>query len=171
MTIYYIYQETHIPTATAIDVEKTSKPQGTVDDAPRAARVGSPRCLNIAGIENFKDLQGALPRAWSLPQLTEVIRYVVFLCIYILLEKEQTNVISVMKFFAYLFRPGLEPPLLQQAAFDELVYEVDIMRNMATRHTQDEKEAQEKEAFRRPSLPVGSLFFGGKLLSPLSFDS
>lgn len=60
--------------------------------------------------------------------------------------------------FTSSFRPGLEPPLLQQAAFDELVYEVDIMRNMATRHTQDEKEAQEKEAFRRPSLPVGSKF-------------
>lgn len=79
MTTYHIYQETHIATATPINVEKTSKPQGTVDDAPRAARLGSPRCLNIAGIENFKDLQGALPRAWSLPQLTEVIRYAVIL--------------------------------------------------------------------------------------------
>lgn len=49
----------------------------------------------------------------------------------------------------------MEPPLLQQAAFDELVYEVDIMRNVATRHTQDEKDAQEKEAIRRLSLPVG----------------
>ena len=52
----------------------------------------------------------------------------------------------------------MEPPLLQQAAFDELVYEVDIMRNVATRHTQDEKEAQEKEAIRRLSLPVGPKF-------------
>ncbi|XP_034248113.1 uncharacterized protein LOC117649433 isoform X1 [Thrips palmi] len=117
-------QETHLATVTTNNTENLSKPQGVVNTAPHSARAGSPRCLNIAGIENFKELQGALPRAWSLPQLTEVIR------------------------------PGLEPPLLQQAAFDELVYEVDIMRNMATRHTQDEKEAQEKEAFRRPSLPI-----------------
>jgi tau tubulin kinase len=53
-------------------------------------------------------------------------------------------------------RPWLEAPLLQQAAFDELVYEVDVMRNVATRLTQTEKEEAEhqKERERRPSLPV-----------------
>jgi hypothetical protein len=46
---------------------------------------------------------------------------------------------------------------LQQAAFDELVYEVDVMRNVATRRTQAEKEEAEhkKERDRRLSLPVG----------------
>jgi hypothetical protein len=45
---------------------------------------------------------------------------------------------------------------LQQAAFDEIVYEVDVMRNIATRRTQTEKEEvdREKERERRPSLPV-----------------
>jgi hypothetical protein len=45
---------------------------------------------------------------------------------------------------------------LQQAAFDELVYEVDVMRNVAIRRTQTEKEEaeHEKERERRPSLPV-----------------
>lgn len=54
------------------------------------------------------------------------------------------------------FRPWLEAPLLQQAAFDELVYEVDVMRNVAIRRTQTEKEEaeHERERERRPSLPV-----------------
>jgi hypothetical protein len=45
---------------------------------------------------------------------------------------------------------------LQQAAFDELVYEVDVMRNVAIRRTQTEKEEaeHERERERRPSLPV-----------------
>jgi hypothetical protein len=45
---------------------------------------------------------------------------------------------------------------LQQAAFDEVVYEVDVMRNLATRRTQTEKEEAEhkKERDRRLSLPV-----------------
>jgi hypothetical protein len=45
---------------------------------------------------------------------------------------------------------------LQQAAFDELVYEVDVMRNIATRRTQTEKEEDEhrKTRERRLSLPV-----------------
>ena len=32
------------------------------------------RCLNIAGIENFVELQATLPKAWSLPELTAKIR-------------------------------------------------------------------------------------------------
>ena len=42
----------------------------------RKAAGGHPRCLNIAGIESFVELQGALPRAWSLPQLAPHIRLV-----------------------------------------------------------------------------------------------
>ena len=45
---------------------------------------------------------------------------------------------------------------MQQAAFDELVYEVDVMRNVAIRRTQTEKEEAEhkKDRDRRMSLPV-----------------
>ncbi|KAK7794232.1 hypothetical protein R5R35_012552 [Gryllus longicercus] len=86
-----------------------------------------PRCLNIAGIENFVELQPVLPRAWSLPQLSGHIR------------------------------PALEPPLLQQAAFDELVYEVDVMRNIAVRRTHDEKGREDKAKERRSSLPTMAL--------------
>nr|CAD7262256.1 unnamed protein product [Timema shepardi] len=84
-----------------------------------------PSCLNIAGIECFPEIQGKLPHAWSLPQLAPHIRL------------------------------WLEAPLVQQAAFDDLVYEVDIMRNVATRHTQAAKEKMDtdKEFNRRPSLP------------------
>lgn len=31
-------------------------------------------CLNIAGIENFPEIHGCLPRAWSLPEVTVKIR-------------------------------------------------------------------------------------------------
>uniref|UniRef100_A0A1B6HH44 Uncharacterized protein n=1 Tax=Homalodisca liturata TaxID=320908 RepID=A0A1B6HH44_9HEMI len=75
------------------------------------------QCLNIAGIENFPELQAALPRAWSLPDVTAKIR------------------------------AGLEPPLLQQAAFNDVVYAVDVMRSVATR------SSQPAENLRRPSLP------------------
>ncbi|XP_059482107.1 uncharacterized protein LOC132200567 isoform X2 [Neocloeon triangulifer] len=83
-------------------------------------------CLHIAGIEQFPELQGALPRAWSCPDIGPHIR------------------------------PALEAPLLQQAAFDDLVYQVDVMRNVACRRTVDERddETKAKEALRRPSLPA-----------------
>jgi hypothetical protein len=85
-------------------------------------------CLNIAGIEQFPDLQQALPRAWSCPDIGPHIR------------------------------PSLEAPLLQQAAFDDLVYQVDVMRNVACRRTVDERdeETKAKESQRRPSVPVSS---------------
>ncbi|XP_052131767.1 tau-tubulin kinase homolog Asator, partial [Frankliniella occidentalis] len=54
-------QETHLATVTSGINENSSKPQVAAADAPHTARAGSPRCLNIAGIENFKELQGALP--------------------------------------------------------------------------------------------------------------
>lgn len=37
-------------------------------------------------------------------------------------------------------RKGLKPPLLQQAAFDDIVFKMDIMRNVASRHTQNRTE-------------------------------
>lgn len=50
------------------------------------------RChLNIAGIESFPHIQDHLPRCWSEPALGNILRH------------------------------NLEPPLLQQAAFDDTV--------------------------------------------------
>uniref|UniRef100_A0A1B6KQV4 Protein kinase domain-containing protein n=1 Tax=Graphocephala atropunctata TaxID=36148 RepID=A0A1B6KQV4_9HEMI len=90
------------------------QPQPQPQLQPKPAPV---HCLNIAGIENFPELQAALPRAWSLPDVTAKIR------------------------------SGLEPPLLQQAAFNDVVYAVDVMRSVATR------SSQPAEISRRPSLP------------------
>lgn len=47
--------------------------------------------LNIAGIENFPTIQDYLPHCWSEPVLGNILRH------------------------------NLEPPLLQQAAFDDTV--------------------------------------------------
>lgn len=58
---------------------------------------------------------GGLPRAWSTPSLSPYVR------------------------------AGLKPPLLQQAAFDDLIFKVDVMRNVASRHTQKEEEQLEEE--------------------------
>ncbi|XP_065343410.1 tau-tubulin kinase homolog Asator isoform X3 [Cloeon dipterum] len=94
--------------------------QKSVSPRPRLA------CLHIAGIEQFPELQGALPRAWSCPDIGPHIR------------------------------PSLEAPLLQQAAFDEIVYQVDVMRNVACRRTVEERdeETKTKEAQRRLSVPA-----------------
>lgn len=43
------------------------------EDSPRPA--APHRCLNIAGIEKYPELQGALPRAWSMPVMASNIRY------------------------------------------------------------------------------------------------
>ncbi|XP_011352103.1 uncharacterized protein LOC105287926 isoform X1 [Ooceraea biroi] len=88
------------------------------EDSPRPT--APHRCLNIAGIEKYPELQGALPRAWSVPVLAPHVR-------------------------AYL-----EAPLVQQAAFDDLLYEVDVMRNIATRYD----EPRQVALVRRPSLPA-----------------
>ncbi|XP_024936854.1 tau-tubulin kinase homolog Asator isoform X2 [Cephus cinctus] len=88
------------------------------EDSPRPAVPH--RCLNIAGIEKYPELQGALPRAWSVPALAPHVR-------------------------AYL-----EAPLVQQAAFDDLLYEVDVMRNIATRHD----EPRQSPLQRRASVPA-----------------
>lgn len=58
----------------------------------------------------------------------------------------------------FLFlRPNLEAPYLQQASFDDVVYEVDVMRNVATRRINQEKS----HVRNQPSLPVS---FSYKLL-------
>lgn len=57
-----VYQQTLIPTA----LSKIS------EDSPKPAVPH--RCLNIAGIEKYPELQGALPRAWSVPALAPHVR-------------------------------------------------------------------------------------------------
>ncbi|XP_068979004.1 tau-tubulin kinase homolog Asator isoform X2 [Bombus flavifrons] len=97
-------QHSIIPTALSRISEDSTKPA-----APH-------RCLNIAGIEKYPDLQSALPRAWSDPALAPHVR-------------------------AYL-----EAPLVQQAAFDDLLYEVDIMRNIATRYDEPRQSRPPRRA-------------------------
>nr|CAH7745120.1 unnamed protein product [Callosobruchus chinensis] len=68
------------------------------------SRTSHRKYINIAGIEEYPELVGGLPRAWSTPCLGPRVR------------------------------AGLKPPLLQQAAFDDLVFKVDVMRNVASKH-------------------------------------
>lgn len=63
----------------------------------------------------FSRHTGGLPRAWSTPSLSPYVR------------------------------SGLKPPLLQQAAFDDLIFKVDVMRNVASRHTQNEEDQAEEQ--------------------------
>ncbi|XP_064537526.1 tau-tubulin kinase homolog Asator isoform X2 [Drosophila montana] len=64
--------------------------------------------LNIAGIENYETLQMSIPHCWSEPAMGNVLR------------KE------------------LEPPAVQQAAFDDTVYRMDIARNVCVRESLSE---------------------------------
>jgi len=59
---------------------------------------------------NNKEVEPGLPRTWSNPQLSPHIR------------------------------PGLEPPRLQQASFDDCVYAVDVMRNVAAKSPQQPED-------------------------------
>ncbi|XP_067131147.1 tau-tubulin kinase homolog Asator isoform X2 [Centruroides vittatus] len=52
---------------------------------------------------------------------------------------------------AFHLRSNLQPPLKQQASFDENVYEVDIMRNVAVKQSAEQIATKEEE--RRASLP------------------
>ncbi|XP_031331385.1 tau-tubulin kinase homolog Asator isoform X2 [Photinus pyralis] len=81
--------------------------------------------VNIAGIEDFPELMGGLPRAWSTPTLGPSIR------------------------------SGLKPPLLQQAAFDDLVFKVDMMRNVGSRHQQE--SVGDNQLHKWSSLPSSIL--------------
>lgn len=44
------------------------------EDSPRPPPPPPQRCLNITGIEKYPELQGALPRAWSVPALAPHVR-------------------------------------------------------------------------------------------------
>ncbi|XP_063925108.1 tau-tubulin kinase homolog Asator isoform X3 [Zophobas morio] len=110
--------------------------EGAAQGAPPAlsrisedSRTSHKKYINIAGIEDYPELMGGLPRAWSTPSLGPYVR------------------------------SGLKPPLLQQAAFDDLVFRVDVMRNVASRHLQDEEEQEPKlvETSKWSSLPSMNL--------------
>ncbi|KAH8397329.1 hypothetical protein KR215_012183, partial [Drosophila sulfurigaster] len=64
--------------------------------------------LNIAGIENYEMLQISLPHWWSEPAMGNVLRN------------------------------KLQPPAVQQAAFDNTVYRMDIARNVCVRESNSE---------------------------------
>ncbi|GJQ75439.1 hypothetical protein Trydic_g23606 [Trypoxylus dichotomus] len=92
------------------------------------SRTSHKKYINIAGIEAYPDLVGGLPRAWSTPSLGPNLR------------------------------AGLKPPLLQQAAFDDLIFKVDVMRNVASRQLQnqeDEENKSQNSVFAKwASLPI-----------------
>lgn len=54
-------------------------------------------------------------------------------------------------------RKHLEPPLLQQAAFDDTVFKMDVMRNVGIRESVDEEPKSKEGKGRKSSLPVYKL--------------
>ncbi|XP_016971222.2 tau-tubulin kinase homolog Asator isoform X2 [Drosophila rhopaloa] len=64
--------------------------------------------LNITGIENYEALRISIPHCWSEPAMGNVLR------------------------------KDLEPPAVQQAAFDDTVYRMDIARNVCVREAHSE---------------------------------
>ncbi|BFG06749.1 tau-tubulin kinase homolog Asator [Drosophila madeirensis] len=79
--------------------------------------------LNIAGIENYDTLKISLPHCWSDPAMGN------------------------------LLRKDLEPPAVQQAAFDNTVYRMDIARNVCVRETFSEITPLEQP---KPSVSIVS---------------
>ncbi|GAB0091165.1 Asator [Sergentomyia squamirostris] len=70
--------------------------------------------LNITGIENYTNLQDYLPHCWSEPAL------------------------------GFSLRQSLAPPLLQQAAFDKTIFQLDVMRNVGVRDSSPESQIMRK---------------------------
>ncbi|CRK99849.1 CLUMA_CG013152, isoform A [Clunio marinus] len=96
--------------------------------------------LNIAGIESFPNIQDYLPHCWSEPALGNILRH------------------------------NLEPPLLQQAAFDETIFKMDVNRNVGVRDICNDENAQSSvqpfvKLFQYKSLP--NIAFGEyEIMSP-----
>ncbi|XKL64877.1 hypothetical protein PGB90_004963 [Kerria lacca] len=72
-----------------------------------------------------KNAENILPRAWSVPQVNSKIRL------------------------------NLKPPFLQHAVIEDILYQIDVMRNVATKKKLSDKETMEN---RRPSLPTPLIF-------------
>ncbi|XP_032579784.1 tau-tubulin kinase homolog Asator isoform X1 [Drosophila sechellia] len=89
--------------------------------------------LNITGIENYEALRTSIPNCWSEPAMGNVLR------------------------------KGLEPPAVQQAAFDDTVYRMDIARNVCVRETYSE--------ITHLARPSTSSVLRNILPSPLKNDS
>ncbi|KAH8373755.1 hypothetical protein KR009_009396 [Drosophila setifemur] len=75
--------------------------------------------LNITGIENYSTLRVSIPHCWSEPAMGNVLR------------------------------KDLEPPAVQQAAFDDTVYRMDIARNVCVRETFSDNTTLDKT---KPSI-------------------
>ncbi|KAH8252421.1 hypothetical protein KR038_010258, partial [Drosophila bunnanda] len=78
--------------------------------------------LNITGIENYEALRISIPNCWSEPAIGNVLR------------------------------KDLEPPAVQQAAFDDTVYRMDIARNVCVRETYSEIALVGNNAKPSPSV-------------------
>ncbi|XP_017033621.1 tau-tubulin kinase homolog Asator isoform X3 [Drosophila kikkawai] len=89
--------------------------------------------LNITGIENYESLRISIPNCWSEPAMGNVLR------------------------------KDLEPPAVQQAAFDDTVYRMDIARNVCVREAYSEIAVQSNKA--KPSHSVVSR----NTIQPLSY--
>ncbi|XP_055678778.1 tau-tubulin kinase homolog Asator-like isoform X2 [Lutzomyia longipalpis] len=87
--------------------------------------------INITGIENYKNLQDYLPHCWSEPALGTTLRR------------------------------DLAPPILQQAAFDKTVFQLDVMRNIGVRGESPEKQTEddgaEEEEEEKPKTTAATL--------------
>ncbi|KAH8283410.1 hypothetical protein KR054_010834 [Drosophila jambulina] len=89
--------------------------------------------LNITGIENYEALRISIPNCWSEPAMGNVLR------------------------------KDLEPPAVQQAAFDDTVYRMDIARNVCVRETYSEIALLSNKAKPSPSV------VSRKTIQPSSF--
>lgn len=89
-------------------------------------RIPSLGYLNLEGDEAAAALAQSLPKVLSNPEISDHIRYY------------DQNVIKdspvrIVNGCYALFRPGLEPSMVQHAAFDEYAYDVDLSRNVASK--------------------------------------
>ncbi|XP_016967319.1 tau-tubulin kinase homolog Asator isoform X1 [Drosophila biarmipes] len=91
--------------------------------------------LNITGIENYEALRISIPHCWSEPAMGNVLR------------------------------KDLEPPAVQQAAFDDTVYRMDIARNVCVRETYSDITPLDK------AKPATSLVSRVVLPSPFKEDA
>ncbi|XP_076306065.1 uncharacterized protein LOC143222857 isoform X2 [Tachypleus tridentatus] len=83
---------------------------------------GTYQYVSLGGLPFSGPIPLGLPRVWSCPS------------------------------FCFHIRSNLQPPLKQQASFDENVYEVDVMRNVVAKQSPDES-GHENKGDRRASLP------------------
>ncbi|XP_030759681.1 tau-tubulin kinase homolog Asator isoform X2 [Sitophilus oryzae] len=134
-------QHQHLATP-AVETVSGASPQApaALSKISEDSRTSHRKYVNIAGIEDYPELVGVLPRAWSCPALGPLVRR------------------------------ALKPPLLQQAAFDDLVFRVDVMRNVASKqHVAVENvDIRLQKSLKRDKLAgdEGSNFYKGWVSLP-----